>query len=71
MKEQVAVHEFENQEKIEFGADLTRALAHNLRLRILAHIDSRGGETYVKDIYKPLDIEQSNCSLQLKLLLEA
>lgn len=57
---------FDN-EKLHYSAELMRALAHPLRLRILEFIDDKG-QTNVNKIYRSLDIEQSITSQHLKIL---
>jgi DNA-binding transcriptional ArsR family regulator len=57
------------QVKIEQAADVLRALAHPLRLRILALIDERGS-VMVHEIYQALNIEQSITSQHLRVLRE-
>jgi len=57
---------FDN-EKLQYSAELMRALAHPLRLKILEFIDSNG-QINVNKIYKALEIEQSITSQHLKIL---
>jgi len=57
---------FDN-ERLQYSAELMRALAHPLRLKILEFIDSNG-QINVNKIYKALDIEQSITSQHLKIL---
>ncbi len=56
-----------DNEKLRVSADITRALAHPLRLQILKFIDEKG-ETNVNKIYNTLRIEQSITSQHLKVL---
>ena len=56
-----------NNEKLVTSAEIMRALAHPLRLRILEFID-RQGTTNVNKIYKTLKIEQSITSQHLRIL---
>jgi DNA-binding transcriptional ArsR family regulator len=56
-----------NNEKLQYASELSRALAHPLRLKILDYIDTHG-EINVNKIYKALDIEQSITSQHLKVL---
>lgn len=56
-----------NNEKLRYSAELMRALAHPLRLRILEFIDEHE-ITQVNKIYNSLGIEQSICSQHLKTL---
>ena len=57
---------FDN-ERLQYSAELMRALAHPLRLKILEFIDING-QINVNKIYKALDIEQSITSQHLKIL---
>ncbi len=59
-----------SQDKLHYSCDLMRAMAHPLRLKILAYIDANP-ETPVNCIYNTLDIEQSITSQHLKVLREA
>lgn len=52
---------------LEFAAATMRALAHPLRLSILQYIIDNNMPS-VKDIYKGLDLEQSNTSQHLTIL---
>ena len=52
---------------IDFAAATMRALAHPLRLSILQYIIDNKTPS-VKDIYKGLDLEQSNTSQHLTIL---
>jgi len=56
-----------NIEKLQYSAELVKALAHPLRLKILEYIDSQG-VINVNKIYSTLKIEQSVTSQHLKLL---
>lgn len=56
-----------NSEKLRYSAELMRAIAHPLRLRILEYIDDQE-VTQVNKIYNSLHIEQSICSQHLKTL---
>lgn len=56
-----------NREKLSYSAELMRALAHPLRLRILEFID-RSGSTNVNRIYNTLHLEQSITSQHLRIL---
>ena len=56
-----------NNEKLQYSADLVKALAHPLRLKILEFIDSQG-VINVNKIYNTLMIEQSVTSQHLRLL---
>ncbi len=53
--------------KLNYSAELMRALAHPLRLSILEFIDTND-RIQVNDIYKALDIEQSCTSAHLGIL---
>jgi len=56
-----------NNEKLHYSAELMRALAHPLRLRILEFIDQQGAIN-VNKIYRALEIEQSITSQHLKIM---
>lgn len=56
-----------NPEKLEVSAALLRALAHPLRLKILAFID-KNQSINVNKIYSSLDLEQSITSQHLRIL---
>ena len=56
-----------NNEKLHYSCELMRALAHPLRLKILAFIDSHDGIN-VNQIYQALKIEQSVTSQHLKIM---
>ncbi|MDX1684345.1 MAG: metalloregulator ArsR/SmtB family transcription factor [Saprospiraceae bacterium] len=57
---------FDN-EKLQYSCELMRALAHPLRLRILAFIDKHGS-IHVNKIYNTLKLEQSITSQHLRIL---
>jgi DNA-binding transcriptional ArsR family regulator len=59
-----------HNEKLRVSSELMRALAHPLRLRILAFID-RHGTIPVNKIYHTLKIEQSITSQHLRILRNA
>lgn len=59
-----------HQEKLRVSSELMRALAHPLRLRILAFIDQHG-TINVNRIYNTLKIEQSITSQHLRILRNA
>ncbi|HLF62728.1 MAG TPA: metalloregulator ArsR/SmtB family transcription factor [Saprospiraceae bacterium] len=59
-----------HHEKLRVSSELMRALAHPLRLRILAFID-RHGTINVNKIYGALKIEQSITSQHLRILRNA
>lgn len=56
-----------NLENLEFGTVLMRAIAHNLRMRILQFIADKG-ECNVNQIYSSLKLEQSITSQHLRIL---
>lgn len=56
-----------NQEKLEKAAELLRAVAHQLRLKIIKLINEKR-EVNVNIIYNTLKIEQSITSQHLKIL---
>ena len=56
-----------NATKVSFAAEVLRAVAHPLRMQLLAFIDEQG-KTNVKKIYKSLDLEQSSASQHLGIL---
>ena len=60
---------FQN-EKLQTSAELMRALAHPLRLKILDFIDGHG-TINVNKIYKTLNLEQSITSQHLRILRSA
>jgi ArsR family transcriptional regulator len=57
---------FQN-EKLQTSSELMRALAHPLRLKILAFIDDHG-KINVNKIYNTLKIEQSITSQHLRIM---
>lgn len=59
-----------HHEKLRVSSELMRALAHPLRLKILAFID-RHGTINVNKIYGALKIEQSITSQHLRILRNA
>ena len=56
-----------NHERLQYSAELLRALAHPLRLRILEFID-RSETIHVNKIYSTLQLEQSITSQHLRIL---
>ena len=56
-----------NKEKLETSAEILRALAHPLRLKILSFID-QNGTVNVNKIYNTLGLEQSITSQHLRIL---
>ncbi len=62
-KTQIAI----NPEKLEVSANLLRALAHPLRMKILDFID-KNQSINVNKIYSALDLEQSITSQHLRIL---
>ena len=56
-----------DDEKLEISAEVLRALAHPLRMRILSFID-RHGSINVNKIYNTLQLEQSITSQHLRIL---
>ena len=58
------------QKELNFSADVLRALAHPLRMRILGFID-RHGLINVNKIYTALELEQSITSQHLRILRNA
>lgn len=56
-----------NDEKLEISSEVLRALAHPLRMRILAFIDKHGSIN-VNKIYNTLQLEQSITSQHLRIL---
>jgi len=56
--------------KLQYAVELTRALAHPLRMRILEFID-RNGDINVNNIYRSLQLEQSITSHHLRILRSA
>jgi len=59
-----------NQEKLNISAEILRALAHPLRIKILDYIDKNEGIN-VNVIYKNLALEQSITSQHLRIMREA
>lgn len=58
------------QKELNFSADVLRALAHPLRMRILSFIDHHG-LINVNKIYTALELEQSITSQHLRILRNA
>lgn len=58
------------QSQLDTACEIVHALAHTLRLEILAYIDTHPIDK-IGDIYHALKIEQSICSAQLHLLADA
>ena len=56
-----------NHEKLQTSAEILRALAHPLRLKILSFID-QNGTINVNKIYNTLKLEQSITSQHLRIL---
>ena len=56
-----------NNEKLQASAELLRALAHPLRMRILEFID-KNDSINVNKIYNTLNLEQSITSQHLRIL---
>ncbi len=56
-----------DDEKLDVSSEVLRALAHPLRMRILAFID-RHGSINVNKIYNTLQLEQSITSQHLRIL---
>lgn len=56
-----------DDEKLEMSSEVLRALAHPLRMRILAFIDKYGAVN-VNKIYNTLQLEQSITSQHLRIL---
>jgi DNA-binding transcriptional ArsR family regulator len=59
-----------DQRELKISAEVLRALAHPLRMRILEFID-RNKEINVNKIYSTLDLEQSITSQHLRILRSA
>lgn len=55
---------------LKYAVELTRALAHPLRMKILEFID-RNGDINVNNIYRSLQLEQSITSHHLRILKQA
>lgn len=58
------------QDKLDFGSEILRALAHPLRLKILQFID-QNDTINVNKIYNTLKLEQSITSQHLRILRSA
>lgn len=56
-----------NNEKLQTSAEILRAFAHPLRLKILSFID-QNGSINVNKIYNTLKLEQSITSQHLRIL---
>lgn len=54
-------------EELQLAADIMRALAHPLRMKMLQYIDEKG-DSCVNDIFEALEIEQSIASQHLRIL---
>ncbi len=61
---------FIDGEKLDVSSEILRALAHPLRMRILAFIDKHG-DINVNKIYNTLQLEQSITSQHLRILRTA
>ena len=59
-----------NNERLQVSADILRALAHPLRLKILAFID-KNNTINVNKIYNTLELEQSITSQHLRIMRNA
>jgi DNA-binding transcriptional ArsR family regulator len=59
-----------DSEKLSVAADLMRALAHPLRLKIVGFLD-QNPDIHVNKIYNTLRLEQSITSQHLKILRES
>ncbi|TVQ44508.1 MAG: transcriptional regulator [Saprospirales bacterium] len=59
-----------NNERLQVSADILRALAHPLRLKILEFIDSNDSIN-VNKIYNTLNLEQSITSQHLRIMRNA
>lgn len=59
-----------DDDKLEMSSKILRALAHPLRMRILAFIDKHGSIN-VNKIYNTLQLEQSITSQHLRILRSA
>lgn len=59
-----------DQQGLKISAEVLRALAHPLRMKILEFID-RNKEINVNKIYSTLDLEQSITSQHLRILRSA
>jgi len=58
---------FIDDEKLDVSSEILRAIAHPLRMRILAFIDKHG-HINVNKIYNTLQLEQSITSQHLRIL---
>lgn len=56
-----------DEDRLEIASDVLRALAHDLRLRLLAFID-QNEKVNVNKIYNTLGLEQSITSQHLRIL---
>lgn len=65
----MVIHAIDQQE-LKVSAEVLRALAHPLRMRILEFID-QNKEINVNKIYSSLDLEQSITSQHLRILRSA
>jgi ArsR family transcriptional regulator len=59
-----------NQDELKSSAEILRAVAHPLRMKILKFIDQQG-EINVNKIYSSLGLEQSITSQHLRILRAA
>src|SRR5210317_1153627 len=59
-----------HRESLELSAEILRALAHPLRMKILSFID-KNGSINVNKIYNTLKLEQSITSQHLRILRNA
>ena len=57
--------------KLHYAVELTRALAHPLRMKILEFIDKKNNAINVNTIYRSLQLEQSITSHHLRILRQA
>lgn len=69
MNESIA-SSFVNRRSLAISAELMRALAHPLRIKIIKFIDSEGS-SHVNKIYNSLKLEQSVTSQHLRILRNA
>ena len=69
MNESIA-SSFINRRSLAISAELMRALAHPLRIKIINFIDSEGS-SHVNKIYNSLKLEQSVTSQHLRILRNA
>ena len=70
MRKKMNKRAFIDDEKLEASSEVLRALAHPLRMRILAFIDKHGAVN-VNKIYNTLQLEQSITSQHLRILRAA